>query len=66
MFSVCGCSAASASSVEQSQKYVNIKLEEDELVIDGSSFKGKVPKNYLLDVIKHIAGFDQIADDINN
>ena len=30
------------------EKYVNIKLEEDELVIDGSSFKGKVPKNYLL------------------
>ena len=29
-------------------KYVNIKLEEDELVIDGSSFKGKVPKEYLL------------------
>ena len=30
------------------EKYVNIKLEEDELVIDGSSFKGKVSKNYLL------------------
>jgi len=29
-------------------KYVNIKLEEDELVIDGSSFKGKVSKEYLL------------------
>ncbi len=24
------------------------------------------PKDYLLDVIKHIAGFDQIANDINN
>ena len=30
------------------EKYVNIKLEEDQLVIDGSSFKGKVPNNYLL------------------
>ena len=30
------------------EKYVNIKLENDELVIDGSSFKGKVPTNYLL------------------
>tara|TARA_B110000014_G_scaffold243318_1_gene213590 strand:+ start:164 stop:847 length:684 start_codon:yes stop_codon:yes gene_type:complete len=30
------------------EKYVNIKLENDELVIDGSSFKGKVPNDYLL------------------
>ena len=30
------------------QKYVNIKLEDENLVIDGSSFKGKVPTNYLL------------------
>jgi len=30
------------------EKYVNIKLENQELVIDGSSFKGKVPKEYLL------------------
>ena len=30
------------------EKYVNIKSEGDELVIDGSSFKGKVPINYLL------------------
>jgi hypothetical protein len=30
------------------EKYVNIKLENEELVIDGSSFKGKVPKDYLL------------------
>ena len=30
------------------EKYVNIKLEEGELVIDGSSFKGKVPSDYLL------------------
>ena len=29
-------------------KYVNISLEENELVIDGSSFKGKVPADYLL------------------
>ena len=29
-------------------KYVNLKLENDELVIDGSSFKGKVPSEYLL------------------
>jgi len=30
------------------EKYVNLKLEDDKLVIDGSSFKGKVPTNYLL------------------
>ena len=30
------------------KKYVNIKLENEELVIDGSSFKGKVPTDYLL------------------
>lgn len=30
------------------EKYVNIKLENEELVIDGSSFKGKVSKGYLL------------------
>tara|TARA_B100001250_G_scaffold383127_1_gene376854 strand:- start:296 stop:979 length:684 start_codon:yes stop_codon:yes gene_type:complete len=30
------------------EKYVNIKLEDDKLVIDGSSFKGKVPTDYLL------------------
>ena len=30
------------------EKYVNIKLEDNNLVIDGSSFKGKVPTNYLL------------------
>jgi len=30
------------------EKYVNIKLEDENLVIDGSSFKGKVPTNYLL------------------
>ena len=30
------------------QKYVNLKLENDDLVIDGSSFKGKVSKDYLL------------------
>ena len=30
------------------EKYVNIKLEGNELVIDGSSFKGKVPTGYLL------------------
>ena len=30
------------------EKYVNINLEGDELVIDGSSFKGKVPSEYLL------------------
>ena len=30
------------------EKYVNIKSEGEELVIDGSSFKGKVPINYLL------------------
>ena len=30
------------------EKYVNIKLENEELIIDGSSFKGKVSKDYLL------------------
>jgi len=30
------------------EKYVNIKLEKDELFVDGSSFKGKVPNDYLL------------------
>ena len=30
------------------KKYVNLKLEEGELVIDGSSFKGKVSTDYLL------------------
>ena len=30
------------------KKYVNIELENEELVIDGSSFKGKVPTDYLL------------------
>jgi len=30
------------------EKYVNLKLEDDQLIIDGSSYKGKVPANYLL------------------
>ena len=30
------------------KKYVNLKLENDEYIIDGSSFKGKAPRNYLL------------------
>ena len=30
------------------EKYVNLKLDKDELVIDGSSFKGTVPSSYLL------------------
>ena len=30
------------------EKYVNLKLENGELVIDGSSYKGKAPVNYLL------------------
>ena len=30
------------------EKYVNLKLEGKDLVIDGSSFKGKVPEDYLL------------------
>ena len=30
------------------EKYVNLKLENDEYIIDGSSFKGKIPTNYLL------------------
>ena len=30
------------------EKYVNLKLENGELIIDGSSYKGKVPTNYLI------------------
>ena len=30
------------------KKYVNMKLNSDEFIIDGSSYKGKAPKNYLL------------------
>ena len=30
------------------EKYVNLELENDEFIIDGSSYKGKVPANYLL------------------
>ena len=30
------------------EKYVNMKLENDEFVIDGSSYKGKAPIEYLL------------------
>ena len=30
------------------EKYVNIKLEDKELIIDGSSYKGKAPVDYLL------------------
>ena len=30
------------------EKYVNIKLKNEQLIIDGSSFKGKVPIDYLL------------------
>ena len=30
------------------EKYVNLKLENDEFIIDGSSYKGKAPTNYLL------------------
>ena len=38
----------SKSNQNGKEKYVNIKLENNQLVIDGSSFKGKVPTNYLL------------------
>ena len=30
------------------EKYVNMKLENEEFIIDGSSYKGKTPTNYLL------------------
>jgi len=30
------------------EKYVNLKAEDNKIIIDGSSFKGKVPENYLL------------------
>ena len=30
------------------EKYVNLEIEDGELLIDGSSYKGKAPKDYLL------------------
>ena len=30
------------------EKYVNMKLEDDEYIIDGSSYKGKAPTEYLI------------------
>ena len=30
------------------QKYVNLKLKDEEYIIDGSSYKGKAPEDYLL------------------
>jgi len=38
------------SKTEQNKKkkYVNLKLENGEFIIDGSSYKGKAPVNYLL------------------
>ena len=30
------------------EKYVNLELENDEFIINGSSFKGKTPTNYLI------------------
>jgi len=30
------------------EKYVNVKLDAEELIIEGSSFKGRVPRDYLL------------------
>ena len=30
------------------QKYVNLEIKDGELLIDGSSYKGKAPKDYLL------------------
>ena len=30
------------------EKYVNLKLDQDEFLIDGSSYKGKTPTDYLL------------------
>ena len=38
------------SKTEQNgkEKYVNLKLEEENYIIDGSSFKGKAPTSYLI------------------
>jgi len=38
----------SKTKQNKKDKYVNMKLENDEYVIDGSSYKGKVPKTYIL------------------
>ena len=38
----------SKTSQNGKKKYVNIKLENDEYIIDGSSYKGKAPKDFLL------------------
>ena len=38
----------SKTNQNNKDKYVNIKLENDEFSIDGSSYKGKVEKNFLL------------------
>ena len=38
----------SKTKQNKKEKYVNMKIEGDEYIIDGSSFKGKVPTDYML------------------
>jgi len=38
----------SKTKQNKKDKYVNMKLENDEYIIDGSSYKGKAPKDYIL------------------
>ena len=38
----------SKTDQDRKKKYVNIKLEDGEYIIDGSSYKGKAPTNYML------------------
>jgi len=38
----------SKTNQNDTHKYVNLKLEDGEYTIDGSSYKGKVPEDYLL------------------
>ena len=38
----------SKTNQNSKEKYVNMKLEDEEYIIDGSSYKGKAPVNYFL------------------
>ena len=49
------------------EKYVNMKLENGEFIIDGSSYKGKAPANYLLgtwwnhDIVEAVAQISAVS-----
>ena len=38
----------STTNQNKKKKFVNLKLEENEYIIEGSSYKGKAPKDYIL------------------